>query len=96
MLGFAAFRDLFSFLGVNNKAAPDNDDDDDDDDDVAMGGVGSVVFQILNFFLLFSFFLFLCLFIKKKKQNYLQPNLHNLRVTLFFLAFIVAKVREHF
>ena len=57
MLGFPAFRDLVSFfLGVNNKAAPDNDDDDDDDDDVAMGGVGSVVFQILNFFLLFSFF----------------------------------------
>ena len=49
MLGFAAFRDLISFLGVNNKAAPDNDDDDDDD--VAMGGVGSVVFhQILSFF----------------------------------------------
>ena len=38
-----AFRDLVSFflLGVHNKAAfPD-----DDDDDVAMGGVGSVVFQ---------------------------------------------------
>ena len=68
MLGFPAFRDLVSFfLGVNNKAAPDNDDDDDDDDDdVAMGGVGfSVVFhQILNFFLLFSFF-FSSLFEKK-------------------------------
>ena len=112
MLGFPAFRDLVSFfLGVNNKAAPDNDDDDDDDDDVAMGGVGSVVFQILNFFLLFSFFFLSSLkkinFIKnlpsaplpvfiQKKQNFLQPNLHNLRVTLFFLAFIVAKVREHF
>ena len=66
LLGFPpAFRDLVSFfLGVHNKAAPDNDDDDDDD--VAMGGVGfSVVFhQILNFFLLFSFF-FSSLFEKK-------------------------------
>ena len=69
LFGFPAFRDLVSFfLGVHNKAAPpyNDDDDDDDDDDVAMGGVGfSVVFhQILNFFLLFSFF-FSSLFEKK-------------------------------
>ena len=94
-MGFPAFRDLISFLGVNNNAAPDSDDDDDDDDDVAMGGVGSVVFQqILSFFSFFPFLFFLslrktkidllchvCLFIKKK-QNFLQPNLHNTRKAL--------------
>ena len=66
MLGFPAFRDLVSFLGVNNKAAPDSDDDDDDDDDdVAMGGVGSVVFhQILSFFSFFPF-----LFVSSKNKN---------------------------
>ena len=96
LFGFPAFRDLVSFfLGVHNKAPPpyNDDDDDDDDDDVAMGGVGfSVVFhQILNFFLLFSFFFFKSLRKKnliplfslplpvftQKKQNFLQPNLHN-------------------
>lgn len=75
-----AFRDLVSFflLGVHNKAAHA----DDDDDDVAMGGVGSVVFKkILNFFRLFKKKKFDLLsasskgFIKKK-QNFLQPNLH--------------------
>jgi hypothetical protein len=40
MLGFVAFRDLISFLGVHNKATPD------DDDDVAMGGVGGLSFFI--------------------------------------------------
>jgi len=77
-----AFRDLVSFflLGVNNKAAFPDDDDDDDDDDVAMGGVGSVVFhQILNFFRLFLKNLTSSASSKgfiKKKQNFLQPNLH--------------------
>jgi len=74
-----AFRDLVSFfLGVHNKAAHA---DDDDDDDVAMGGVGSVVFKkILNFFRLFlKKFDLLSASSKgfiKKKQNFLQPNLH--------------------
>jgi len=104
-----AFRDLVSFflLGVHNKAAfPDNDDDDDDDDDVAMGGVGSVVFKkILNFFRLFKKkkFDLLCPSSKgfiKKKQIFLQPNLHTRLITrknaLLSRAYIVAKVRAHF
>ena len=41
-MGFAAFRDLISFLVVN-KAAPESDDDDDDD--VAMGGGGVLSFS---------------------------------------------------
>ena len=97
-----AFRDLVSFflLGVHNKAAfPDNDDDDDDDDDVAMGGVGSVVFNqiFLNFFRLFKKkkkkkFDLLCPsskgFIKKKQNFSSTESTHDLlRVkTLFFLA----------
>jgi hypothetical protein len=74
-----AFRDLVSFFlsGVRNKAALP----DDDDDGVAMGGVGSVVFhQILNFFRLFlKKFDLLSASSKgfiKKKQNFLQPNIH--------------------
>jgi len=99
-----AFRDLVSFFlsGVHNKAAHA---DDDDDDDVAMGGVGSVVFhQILNFFRLFlKKFDLLSASSKgfiKKKQNFLQPNLHTRRITrknaLLSRAYIVAKVRAHF
>jgi hypothetical protein len=76
-----AFRDLVSFFlsGVHNKAAHA---DDDDDDDVAMGGVGSVVFiRFLNFFRLFlkkilTSSLPLPRVFIKKKQNFLQPNLH--------------------
>ena len=56
-MGFAAFRDLISFLVVN-KEAPESDDDDDDDDDVAMGGVVlsfSFPSEFFEFFLLFCF-----------------------------------------
>lgn len=99
-----AFRDLVSFFlsGVRNKAALP----DDDDDGVAMGGVGSVVFKkILNFFRLFKKkkFDLLCPSSKgfiKKKQNFLQPNLHTRLITrknaLLSRAYIVAKVRAHF